>query len=274
MTDWHRIFWLFLTENFRGTPYTVDTEVELTKKRQFLDAVIVKKGGGKLLSELPDGLDNISKHNLVTYKSHQETLDDWTVEELVGHYVNYRKHFSPSLNELLPAEDFRLYAVSTRYPKKLAAMVPMTQLGEGVYEILWGARKIRVIVLSRIPKATRNALWLLFSTVPEHVRFGAGNWVHSREMSALVNDLFKKYNVEGFAMPYTIEDYQKDYVLEHVHKLPPEAVLEKFPPEDRLRGLGPEDRLRGLGPEELFRALSEEDRRKLADMIRNTLPGR
>jgi hypothetical protein len=102
------------------------------------------------------------------------------------------------------------------------------RIGEGVYEIQWAVRPVRIVVLSRIPKAERNALWLLFSTVPENVKYGAEYSRRSDEMSTLLNDLFRKYEIEGFAMPYTIEDYRKDYVREHIDKLPP---------EERLRGL-------------------------------------
>jgi hypothetical protein len=30
-------------------------------------------------------------HNLISFKSFQESLDAWSLKELVGHYVNYRK---------------------------------------------------------------------------------------------------------------------------------------------------------------------------------------
>jgi hypothetical protein len=67
---------------------------------------------------------NKAFHNIVggvvTFKSHQEALDDWALAELVGHYVNYRKQCSPSLDELLPENDFRLFAVCARFPQNLA----------------------------------------------------------------------------------------------------------------------------------------------------------
>ena len=34
--------------------------------------------------------------------AHQEALDAWALWELVGHFVNYRKQSSPSMQELLP----------------------------------------------------------------------------------------------------------------------------------------------------------------------------
>ncbi len=262
MIDWHRIFGLTVTEYFRDTLYRVELEKDLSLKQQFLDAVIIEKGEGEPPSEFPDGLENMGSHNLLTYKSHQEPLDGWAIEELLCHYVNYRKQSSPSLKELLPAEDFRLYAVSTRYPKKLFGEVTPVRIGEGVYEIQWAVRQVRIVVLSRISKAERNALWLLFSTVPEKVKYGAGHSRRSDEMSTLLNDLFRKYEIEGFAMPYTIEDYRKDYVREHIHKLPPEERLRGLPPEELIKRLSPEERIKGLPPEERIKGLPPEERIK------------
>jgi hypothetical protein len=285
MNDWHRIFGLTVTEHFEGTLYRVELEKDLSLKQQFLDVVIIEKGEGEPPSEFPDGLENMAAHNLMTYKSHQESLDDWAIDELIGHYVNYRKQSSPSLKKLLPAEDFRLYAVSTRYPEKLFGQVTPVQIGEGVYEARWAVRPVRIIVLSRIPKAERNVLWLLFSTDPEKVGYGAEHYRQSGEMSTLINDLFKKYHTEGIVMPYTIEDYRKDYVREHMHKLPlaerlkgitpdelfrefpPDELFKGLPPEERLRGLPVADRIKGLSPEDIFKELSEEDRRKAAEII-------
>jgi hypothetical protein len=57
---------------------------------------------------------------LFTFKSFQQALDAWAMKELAGHSVNYRKQVSPSLNQLLPEEDFRLFAVCARFPQGLA----------------------------------------------------------------------------------------------------------------------------------------------------------
>jgi len=122
------------------------------------------------------------------------SLDEWTVEELVGHYVNYRKQISPSLKELLPAEKFRLYAVSTLYPKNLAKQINFIPAGKGIYDVTYGLRKIRIIVTSRISEKKRNATWLLFSGVQEKVRYGAEYYRgHLGEMSIIMNQLFVKY---------------------------------------------------------------------------------
>ena len=121
MTNWHHLFGLFLIDFFTNTPYEVELEKDLSIRQQLLDMVVLRKMPGILLQKrLPDGLDGLADHNLLTYKSLHEPLDDWAIKELVGHYVNYRKQVGPSMNDLIPESNFKLYAISTRYPKKLA----------------------------------------------------------------------------------------------------------------------------------------------------------
>ncbi|RKZ93571.1 MAG: hypothetical protein DRR19_00640 [Candidatus Parabeggiatoa sp. nov. 1] len=112
MIDWHHLFGL-------ESNYEVELEKSLSLQQQYLDVVIIKKSEGKPLKEVPDGLDNLSEHNLLTYKSLWEPLDSWAINELISSYVIYRKQVSPSLNKLLPKEHFRLYAVSTRFPQQI-----------------------------------------------------------------------------------------------------------------------------------------------------------
>src|SRR5262245_55313839 len=122
--DWHRFFGLFVADFFTGTPFVVELEKDLSLKKQLLDVVILRKEPGEFTGTLPDGLDNLAAHNLISFKSHQEALDDWALKELTGHYVNYRKQVSPSFQDLLPEEAFRLYAICARYPHNLAGQVP------------------------------------------------------------------------------------------------------------------------------------------------------
>src|SRR5919201_6771425 len=112
LRDWHRLFGLLLTDFFTGLPFTVEVERDLSEQQQFLDVVIVRRGRGRMDVRLPDGLDDLLAHNLITFKSHQEALDGWAMKELVGHYVAYRKLISPSPSELLPEDRFGLYAVT------------------------------------------------------------------------------------------------------------------------------------------------------------------
>ena len=171
--NWHRFFGLILTDFFTNSPFIVELEKDLSVKKQLLDVVILRKEEGPFHERLPDGFDNLAHHNLITFKSHQETLDDWSLKELTGHYVNYRKQVSPNMQELLPEGQFRLYAVSARFPQNLAQQVEFTEIQPGVYNCRWGTDVVRIVVLRQLPQSENNALctcsaprWIKFATEP------------------------------------------------------------------------------------------------------------
>lgn len=68
--------------------------------------MIVRRGRGRVTIRLPNGLDDLADHNLITFKSHHEALDGWAMKELIGHYVASRKLVSSSpsdrVNERAP----------------------------------------------------------------------------------------------------------------------------------------------------------------------------
>src|SRR5947207_1123186 len=160
--DYHRIFGLVLTDFFTGSPFVVELEKDLSLRQQYLDVVIVRKGKGRFRDRLPDGLEELAAHNLITFKSHRDALDDWALMELTGHYVNYRKQVSAARQQQLPAEAFRLYAISSSYPHNLANEVPLEQLQDGVYDCRRGTNAIRIIVAGQLPQAAHNAPLHLF----------------------------------------------------------------------------------------------------------------
>src|SRR5207244_8559002 len=106
LRDWHRLFGLLLTDFFTRSPFSVEVERDVSQQQQFLDVVIVRRGRGRLAVRLPDGLDDLAAHNLITFKSRHEALDGWAMKELLSHYVPYRKLVSPSPSELLPEDRF------------------------------------------------------------------------------------------------------------------------------------------------------------------------
>ena len=259
MLEWHRLFGLALTDYFTDSVFRVELEKDLSLKQQFLDVVIIEQEAGQPMPEIPDGLENLSRHNLLTYKSLHQPLNDWALDELVGHYVNYRKQISALLKTVLPVEDFRLYAVSTREPEKLATQAQLVSLKEGVYEVQWGSKPIRLIVLSQVPKIERNAIWQLFSGIAEKVQYGAAQYHWRRsDNSGVINDLFKYYHVEGVTMPYTWTDYYRDTTRENLNLLSPEERLKGLPVEERLKGLPVEERLKGLPVEEFLQNIATE----------------
>ncbi len=132
LRDWHRLFGLLLTDFFTGSPFVVEVERDLSVQQQLLDVVIVRRGRGRSAGRLPDGLEDLRAHNLVTFKSHREALDAWAVKELIAHSVAYRKLVSPSPSDLLSEDRFGLYAVAARYQDRLSGLVPWQPVRPGV----------------------------------------------------------------------------------------------------------------------------------------------
>jgi len=133
MIHWHRLFGLALMDLFMDTGYTVELEVDLSLKQQFVDVIIIERERLLPMPDLPDGLEPLKRYNLLTYKSLHEALDAWTLDELIGHYVNYRKQVSPDWDHLIPAEEFQLYGVCTRAPEYFLREGTLQPAQGGVY---------------------------------------------------------------------------------------------------------------------------------------------
>jgi hypothetical protein len=262
LRDWHRLFGLLLADFFTGSPFTVEVERDLSQQQQLLDVVIVRRRRGKFAAALPDGLDDLAEHNLITFKSLHEALDDWAVRELLGAYVAYRKLVSPSPSDLLPADRFRLYAVCARFPHNLAGQTPWQEQQAGVYDCRWGLDTVRVVVAGQLPREPHNAPLHLFSASPELIGFGQGAYRRrSEETSLLLGQLFERLRMEDFAMAFTMEDFKRQYIKEHFAQLTPEEqreALERLSPEHRrelLQAMPPEERLVGLSEEQVRQLL-------------------
>ncbi len=289
LREWHRLFGLLLTDLFSGSPFVVEIEADLSVQQQLLAVVIVRRGRGRFSGRLPDGLEGLVAHNLITFKSHREALDAWAMKELVGHYVAYRKLVSSSPSDLLAEDQFRLYAVTARYPQKLSAQVPWQGVQAGVYDCQWGADTIRVVVAGELSREPHNAPLHLFSASPDLVGFGGRAYQrHSGSTSGLLIQLFEGLHAEGFPMPYTMEEFQRQFVKDHFPKLTPEEqkdVINSLPPEmrkdvvksmpteeqkDVINSLPPEaleDVIKSLPPEERLAGLTEEQIRQYLDRL-------
>jgi hypothetical protein len=247
----HRLFALSWIDFFQGTPIDVEAEIDLSLSQQFVDLVLIRRGPGPIPRRLPDGFEDLAAYNLVTFKSYQEALDAWALDELIGHYVNYRKQVSPSLQNLLPESDFRLYAVCSRFPSNLAQQVTLKQLREGVYEVQVLTLPIRIIVVTQLPQEEQNAMLHLFSAKQELLRYGQEHYrPHSTETSTLLYELLKAYSEDP-----TMSENLQEFVRQSIDQL-----LESLPAEERLKGLPAEERLKGLPAEELRKRLSPEQR--------------
>ncbi len=263
---WHRLFGITLLDYFSGSNYEVELEKDLSTQKQLLDVLIIKRTAGQPLDQLPDGLENLSKHNLLTYKSHHEPLDSWALKELLGHYVNYRKQTPSGLKnkELLPEANFQLYAVCTRYPQQLIKEVPLVKIQNGVYEAIGGFNStVRIIVTSKVPKTAKNTLWQLFSGVAALFKYAQGRhcW-RNPKTSTVVNQMYQYYTTEEVFMPYTMEDYHREAKVFLINQVKEnlDMVLEELPPEEILKRLSPDDIVKRLSPDDIVKRLSPETR--------------
>lgn len=258
--DWHRFFTLILEDFFTGSPFRVEPEVDLSKKLQLLDVAVIRKGEGEFVGQLPDGFDDLVEHNLVTFKSYQEALDDWALDELLGHFVNYRKQVSPSFNDLLPVSMFRLYGVCARFPAGLDSRVTLTPVRDGVYEVVWGTRAIRIIVINDLPLAEQNSVFQFFSAVPSQVQYAQGHYrQRNSETSSLLRQLIHRYSEEGIPVPYTLADFKRDLRKEIVNELTAEELREDLSPEQLAQLLSPQQVANPIVAEEILKTLPIED---------------
>ena len=270
---WHRLFGLAWMDFFRGTPVTVKPEVDLSLKQQWLDLVILRSDGSLLPFRLPDGFADLAPHNLVSFKSFQEVLDGWTLNELIGHYVNYRKQASPTMQKLLPETDFRLFAVCIRFPTSLAQQVELKPIQDGVYEVRHFTGIIRLVVVHQLPRVEHNAMLHLFSAQPDSLRYGVEHYrQRSQETSTLLLQLFERYRVEGKTMADMLEQFAREKIAEILKNLPAEERLKGLPAEEVLKSFSPAERVRGLSAEELLKvlaAMSPEMRQALARRLKD-----
>jgi hypothetical protein len=263
---WHDLIGLTLTDLFKGSNFEVKTEENMSVKPQYVDVLIISKSNGKPIDKLPDGFEFLTDYNILTYKSLNQSMNQWAIAELLGHYVSYRKIVSPSPDKLLPESKFQLYAVSTNYPQKLLGAEK--KFGKEIKKIKTGVYKISsplvgsiiILVLSQMSHVQQNALWQLFSGNAVGFEYGDAHYKwHAPEDKSLLNQLYKLYLKEGVDMPYTFEDFHRDYTMPFIESLPTEVRLKGIPTEVRLKGIPTEVRLRGIPPDEVFKQFTPDE---------------
>jgi len=254
---WHDLFGLALTDLFKDSNFEVKTEQNMSVKAQYVDVLIISKSAGKPVDKLPDGFEFLAEHNILTYKSLNESMNQWAIAEVLGHYVSYRKIVSPSPDKLLPESKFQVYAVCTHYPQKLLGSEQ--EFGKDIKKIKAGVYKIEpkyvgsiiILVLSQMSLRESNALWQLFSGNAVGFEYGDAHYKwHSPEDKSLLNQLYQLYLKSGVDMPYTFEDFHRDYTM---------PFIESLPTEVRLKGLTIEERLKGVAPNEVFKQFSVDE---------------
>jgi len=259
--EWHHLLGMTLLDYFTNTKYNVEMEKEL-EMTQFLDILLIEENWGKTVDELPDGLEDLRKYNLLSYKSKHEPLDSWVIDELTGYYVLFRKIMSED-EKLIPVEDFKLIGVSTRFPRKLSKEEnDFKKIKDGVYQIKRGEHFITIIVLSIIPKEKRNAIWNLFSNNEDHIAYGLEHygWKRNDLRDFVTRKHEQKLSEEGIIMPYTVEQFKKDVISDLLSELTIEDVLKNYRPEDVFKNYRPEERLRGLKAKDVLKNYRPEER--------------
>jgi hypothetical protein len=252
---------MFITVHFYGSPYEVEVEKDLTIRKQLLDIIIIKRYKDSGFNLYPAGLENMSKHNLISYKSIHESFTVWSLMELIGHYVNYRKQTSKSLSNLLPEEDYKLYGLTTHEPTQLMGKLKWKGVSQGVYDIECVGMNVRLIVLSKIPKSANNELWRLFSARAEVVEEAISHYQEiylNSEHSVLMQQLYEFYLKEKLPMTYTLEQFKKDFVISHLREIPTEEVLKQYSPEE-IKQYSPKELLKQYSPEEVLKQYSPEE---------------
>jgi hypothetical protein len=68
--QWHDLLSAVLIDFFDDSPYVVETEMDLSLRKQFLDLVVIRKTAGEFHRTLPDGFAPLANHNLISFKSH------------------------------------------------------------------------------------------------------------------------------------------------------------------------------------------------------------
>ncbi len=182
------------------------------------------------------------------------------------------------LQELLPETDFRLFAVSVRFPQGLARQVSLTPVQPGVYEVRHFTGLLRLVVVHELPQQEHNALLHLFSARADLLQYGATHYqLRSEETSTLLLQLFQRYRLEATLMPDLLQQLAEETIEELFKTLPVERRLKGLSAEDLLAGLSPETRaalvareaVKGLSVDELLAALTPETRAALAQRLKD-----
>ncbi|MSU78662.1 MAG: hypothetical protein EXS16_11285 [Gemmataceae bacterium] len=227
--QWHDLLGAVLIDFFADSPFDVDTEYDVTLRKQFLDIVVLRKREGEFHRPLPDGFGPLANHNLISFKSHQDAFDTWALQELVAYYVCYRKQVGGEKKKLLPATEFCLIAISARYPVGLMTAIPLVERQPGVYDIEWGKLAIRLIVIRELPLAEMNTILLLFSQATNQLDFAVRHYHKTTDdASSVIDQMIRLYKKEDDKMAITIADLKR---LSH------QAILEEMTPKERLEML-------------------------------------
>ncbi len=176
LRDWHRLFGLLLTDFFSGSPFVVEVERDLSQQQQLLDVVIIRRGRGRFVGRSARRVGGPAAAQPDHVQVAPRGAGRLGMQELVGHYVAYRKLVSPSPSDLL-AED-QLPAVCGVPPASRTTCRSRSrgsELQPGVYDCRWGTDAVRVVVAGscRVSRTTHRCTcsaprrsWLASAAAP------------------------------------------------------------------------------------------------------------
>jgi len=156
---------------------------------------------------------------------------------------------------LLPATDFRGYAVATHFPRKLIKQLPSGSCQRtskpGIYTLRAGTREVRLIVINDLRDLPHNAPWRLFCSNKAQQRAALQQYHPHSEIGLHLYSLLAHHLLGDGTMAHTFEDMQREaheWLKESIRKLDPDEVLQCYNPDDVLQRYAPEERLKGLDP--------------------------
>ncbi|KOR32617.1 hypothetical protein TI05_06165 [Achromatium sp. WMS3] len=172
LVRWHFLLGTTLDHKFGGSGAVLKSEIETTATQQLLDFAIGNLRNYAKNNRVLDGLDPNADHNIVTYKSHHETLDANAINEHIGYYIGYKKGIEKLTDKDHSQDTYHLVAVCTRYPETLAqqAGAKWSKLQKGVYKLDL-LLDITIVVTSQVEVTPHNSSWLLFSHDKNRVEY-------------------------------------------------------------------------------------------------------
>ncbi len=278
-TDWHRLWGLMMLPLFEKLGCETVVEMDLSAKVQRLDMVIVTADPEnipyhRIEAYYYEGFENLNRHNLISFKSFREVFGMTALEELYGHFTNYRKIKNISESE---KDTVNLYAVTHHFPRELFSRFEGKNLidraGERIYTL-----NLLTPVRFIVTRGTDHPVLGLFSDNTEQIlrsrrRLENDRWL-IREVSSYLGQLYRYYSLEGIPMPYTQEMFIKDHYPDWYSKI--QTAKNEGKAEGRLIGeilmaqrilklsLYSQEELERRNTEELRRVLSEIEGRLIS----------
>ncbi|QTA92260.1 Uncharacterized protein dnm_083360 [Desulfonema magnum] len=223
-TDWHRLWGLMMTPLFERLGCETVVEMDLSAKVQRLDMVVVRRKEKIRYDVLADpnyyeGFEQLNEHNLISFKSFREVFNMTALEELYGHFTNYRKmktigeHSKSTVN---------LYVVTHHFPKDLFSRFEGKNLIDRITETIYDFNVLTPVRFI-ITRDTNHPILGLFSDNADQIvksrnKLEKDGWLLG-EVSSYIEKLYKYYALEGIDMPYTQEMFIKDHYPEWYDKI-------------------------------------------------------